>query len=83
MSKMTLQDLKDRADQNKLKEFLATVYEETLKYTPNNSDLCRGFHRGRELTLETLLKTSEEFYGNQFVQSVFRTVINKRLEELK
>ena len=70
-------------DENKLKKFIATVYAKVLNYDPNNKDLCKGFHSGRDLALKTLVETTKEFYGEEFALNTIYALVTDRLGELK
>lgn len=68
-------------DENKLKKFIATVYAKVLNYDPNNTDLCHGFHRGRDLALKTLVEITKEFYGEEFALNTIYALVTERLGE--
>ena len=66
-------------DANKLKKFIATVYSKALNYNPNNTDLCHGFHRGRDFVLKALVETIKEFYDEQFALDTIYALVTERL----
>ena len=66
-----------------IKEFIATVFHRITKYSPHNTDIFYGFHRGRELALDILLEVTREFFGDELTTDMVHALVIKRLEETK